>query len=71
MIANNQHEMGQGGYTSAILPTQPSAQANTAPHERIMSDRIQLDSLVEIVQQNTQAMTRLTSLVEQHRTEAK
>lgn len=42
-----------------------------ASHERIMSDRIQLDSLVEIVQQNTQAMTRLTSLVEQHRTEAK
>lgn len=34
-----------------------------------MSDRIQLDSLVEIVQQNTQAMTRLTSVIEQYRKE--
>lgn len=38
-------------------------------HQRIMSDRIQLDSLVEIVQQNTQAMTRLTSVIEQYRKE--
>lgn len=35
-----------------------------ASHQRIMSDRIQIDSLVEIVQQNTQAMTRLTSAIE-------
>jgi hypothetical protein len=41
-----------------------------ASHQRIMSDRIQLDSLVEIVQQNTQAMTRLSSLIEQNRKEA-
>ena len=41
-----------------------------ASHERILSDRIQLDSLVEIVQQNTQAMTRLTSAIESNRKEA-
>ena len=33
-------------------------------HERVMSDRIQLDALVEIVQQNTQAMTRLSTVIE-------
>lgn len=36
----------------------------TAVHDRVMSDRIQLDALVEIVQQNTQAMTRLSALIE-------
>ena len=36
----------------------------SAAHVRVMGDRIQLDSLVEIVQQNTQAMTRLSSLIE-------
>lgn len=41
----------------------------TAVHDRVMSDRIQLDALVEIVQQNTQAMTRLTTLMEQTRKE--
>lgn len=41
----------------------------TAVHERVMSDRIQLDALVEIVQQNTQAMTRLSSTIEQARKE--
>ncbi len=42
----------------------------TSSHQRIMGDRIQLDALVEIVQQNTQAMTRLTSAIEQGRKEA-
>lgn len=41
----------------------------TSAHERIVSDRIQLDALVEIVQQNTQAMTRLTAVIEQNRKE--
>lgn len=39
----------------------------TAVHDRVMGDRIQIDSLVEIVQQNTQAMTRLSTLIEQSR----
>lgn len=43
----------------------------TAVHDRVMSDRVQLDALVEIVQQNTQAMTRLSTLVEQARKEFK
>src|SRR5687768_17251631 len=37
----------------------------TAIHDRVMGDRVQLDALFEIVQQNTQAMTRLTSVIEQ------
>lgn len=36
-----------------------------ATHERVMCDRVQLDALVDIVQQNTQAMTRLSALIEQ------
>ncbi len=43
----------------------------TAVHDRVMSDRIQLDALVEIVQQNTQAMTRLSTLIEQTGKESK
>ena len=39
----------------------------TAVHERVMGDRVQLDALVEIVQQNTEAMTRLAALIEQTR----
>ena len=39
----------------------------SAAHERVMSDTIRLDALVEIVQQNTQAMTRLASLIEANR----
>lgn len=39
----------------------------TAVHDRVMSDRVQLDALVEIVQQNTQAMTRLSALIEESR----
>jgi hypothetical protein len=39
-------------------------------HQRIISDRIQLDVLVEIVQQNTQAMARLSSLIERNGKEA-
>jgi hypothetical protein len=41
----------------------------TATHERLIADRVQLDSLVDIVQQNTQAMTRLSSLIETTRKE--
>lgn len=37
----------------------------TDAHERVMADRIQLDALVDLVQQNTQAMTRLNTLIEQ------
>lgn len=33
-------------------------------HARIMADRLQLDQLMEIVQKNTEAMTRLTSSIE-------
>jgi hypothetical protein len=33
-------------------------------HERIVQDRVQLDALVDLVRQNTQAMTRLTALLE-------
>jgi pyruvate carboxylase len=36
----------------------------TDAHERVMADRVQLDALVDLVQQNAQAMTRLTSLIE-------
>ena len=43
----------------------------TAVHDRVMGDRIQLDALVEIVQQNTQAMTRLSTLIEQTGKETK
>jgi hypothetical protein len=39
----------------------------TAVHDRVMGDRIQLDALMEIVQRNTQAMTRLSALIEQNR----
>ena len=37
----------------------------TATHDRVMGDRVQLDALVELVRQNTQAMTRLVGLIEQ------
>ena len=30
-------------------------------HARIMADRIQLDQLIDVVKQNTEAMTRLTA----------
>lgn len=33
-------------------------------HARIMADRVQLDALVDIVRQNTQAMTRLSAHIE-------
>jgi len=33
-------------------------------HARIMSDRLQLDLLMELVQKNTEAMTRLTTSFE-------
>lgn len=39
----------------------------TAVHDRVLSDRVQLEALVQIVQENTQAMTRLTSLIEETR----
>lgn len=35
-----------------------------AAHERLMSNQIQLDALIEIVRQNTQAMARLSALIE-------
>lgn len=38
-----------------------------ATHDRIVGDKVSLDALVEIVQQNTQAMTRLTTVIEQQR----
>lgn len=37
----------------------------TDAHERVMADRVQIDALVELVQQNAQAMTRLATLIEQ------
>jgi hypothetical protein len=40
-----------------------------ATHDRIVGDRVQLDALVELVRQNTQAMTRLASLIESNRKE--
>jgi hypothetical protein len=33
-------------------------------HARILADRLQLDQLMEIVQKNTEAMTRLTTSIE-------
>ena len=42
----------------------------TDAHERVMADRVQLDALVDLVQQNTQAMTRLNTLIEQQCAEA-
>jgi len=38
-------------------------------HTRILGDRIQLDALVDLVKQNTEAMTRLASLLQQSRKE--
>jgi hypothetical protein len=32
-------------------------------HARIMSDRIQLDQLMDVVQQNTEAMTKLAAMI--------
>ncbi|MGH7176808.1 MAG: hypothetical protein ACREJC_05450 [Tepidisphaeraceae bacterium] len=32
-------------------------------HSRIISDRIQLDALIDVVQKNTEAMTRLSHLL--------
>jgi pyruvate carboxylase len=34
-------------------------------HARILADRVQLEQLIEVVRDNTQAMTRLTASVEQ------
>lgn len=42
----------------------------TDAHERVMGDRVQLDALVELVQQNAHAMSRLTTLIEQQCAEA-
>ena len=33
-------------------------------HARILSDQLQLDQLIEVVQKNTEAMTRLTAQIE-------
>ena len=38
-------------------------------HARIMSDRVQLDELMSVVKQNTEAITRLTQLATFNRTE--
>lgn len=38
-------------------------------HTRILGDRIQLDALVDLVKQNTEAMTRLAALLQQSRKE--
>src|SRR5262245_55852152 len=32
-------------------------------HARIMGDRVQLDQLLDVVRQNTEAMTKLTSML--------
>lgn len=34
-------------------------------HARIMSDRLELDQLVDVVRKNTEAMTRLASLIQE------
>ena len=34
-------------------------------HARIMSDRVQLEELIRVVQQNSEAMSRLTAAQEQ------
>ena len=36
-----------------------------AAHERILSDRIEIDLLVEVVRQNAEALTRLSTTQEQ------
>ena len=36
-----------------------------AAHDRIMADRVQLDQLIELVRQNTQALARFTSTQQQ------
>lgn len=33
-------------------------------HARILTDQLQLDQLIEVVQKNTEAMTRLSGLIE-------
>ena len=33
-------------------------------HARILSDQLQLDQLIEVVQKNTEAMTRLSAMIE-------
>ena len=38
-------------------------------HARIMSDRVQLDELMSVVKQNTEAITRLAQLATFNRTE--
>lgn len=35
-------------------------------HQRIMGDRVQLDQLINLVRQNTEALTRLCAAHEQH-----
>jgi hypothetical protein len=62
--------LGVAGLMSAMWLSERSTSRTreeqlTAAHVRVMGDRIQLDALVEIVQQNAQAMTRLSSLIEQ------
>jgi len=36
-------------------------------HARIMADRVMLDQLMDVVKQNTQAMTRLTEFAAHHK----
>lgn len=33
-------------------------------HARILADQLQLDQLIEVVQKNTEAMTRLSGMIE-------
>jgi len=33
-------------------------------HARILSDQLQLDQLIEVVQKNTEALTRLTGMIQ-------
>ena len=35
-------------------------------HARIMADRVQLDQLLDVVRQNSEAMTRLTTMLSEH-----
>ena len=35
-------------------------------HARIMSDRVQLDQLLDVVRQNTEAMTKLAAMLAEH-----
>jgi hypothetical protein len=37
-------------------------------HARIMADRVQLDQLLDVVRQNSEAMTRLTTMLSERAT---